>query len=174
MGAMAIQLTDAQKQAVGKWVQEGLSLGDIQKRLTEEFEIRLPFIDVRFLVLDLNLNVQDKIVVEPTNLNGKKGPQPQPKQSGPFRGAPPAPAGLDDPDEPVLGGGVSVEIDRIKKPGAMVSGSVTFSDGVKASWMLDQYGRVAIDAGQAGYRPPEEDLMAFQQEVAKKLQAQGY
>ena len=51
---------------------------------------------------------------------------------------------------------------------------VTFSDGVKASWFLDQYGRVAIDAGQPGYHPPEEDLMAFQQEVARKLQAQGY
>lgn len=171
---MAVQLTDEQKQTVGSWVQAGLGLSDIQKRLKTEFEISMSFIDVRFLVLDLNLKVQDKIVAEPTNLTAKKGAQAQPQQGGPFRGAPAEPAGMDPSGEPDLGGEVSVEIDRIKKPGAMVSGTVIFSDGVKASWMLDQHGRVAIEASQAGYRPPESDLMAFQQEIAKKLQSQGY
>ena len=166
---MAIQLTDVQKKAVGGWTRQGLGLGDIQRRLKEDFGISMAFIDVRFLVLDLSLKIQDKAVGESADLKIGKAAQTQPKQDGLFSGAAPAGAGEPGPE-----GGVSVEIDRIKKPGAMISGSVMFSDGVKASWALDQYGRVAIDAGQPGYRPTEEDLMAFQREVASKLQAQGY
>lgn len=157
---MAIQLTDAQKQAVAEWVRQGMGLGEIQKLLKEEFGIRMAFIDVRFLILDLQLKIQDKASAQSANLKVEAVGQSR--------------AAADNVGEPAAGGGVSVELDRIKKPGAMVSGSVTFSDGVKASWFLDQYGRVAIDAGQPGYHPPEEDLMAFQQEVARKLQAQGY
>jgi len=67
---------------------------------------------------------------------------------------------------------VSVELDRLIKPGAIVSGTVTFSDGVTATWMLDQLGRLAIDPSQPGYRPSDADNEAFvralQAEVAKK------
>jgi len=70
-------------------------------------------------------------------------------------------------------GGVAVTLDRIVKPGSVVSGTVRFSDGVNASWMLDQVGRLAIDAGKPNYRPNPEDVQAFQMELRNLLQSRG-
>jgi hypothetical protein len=163
-----MELTAEQKKAVSEWVAQGLSLSDIQKQLKERFQLSPTFMEVRLMVLDLDLKVkeQESAFASKTRLD--------------LKAAPPGAAGSDGADafEPVeddaLGGGVAVEIDRIKKPGALVSGTARFSDGVKASWMVDQFGRVAIDAGKPGYRPSQDDLMAFQQEVSRKLQQQGY
>ncbi len=35
-------------------------------------------------------------------------------------------------------------VDTVARPGAMVSGSVTFSDGQKGHWYLDQMGRLGV------------------------------
>ena len=58
------------------------------------------------------------------------------------------------------------------RPGALLSGSVCFSDGVTAVWMLDQAGRLAIEPSQPDYHPSEADnaefVKALQAEIAKK------
>ncbi len=157
-------LTDDQKAAVRRWVAEGCSLTEIQKRLNTEFQRSLTFMDVRLLVLDLNLKIQDRATPRAAlNL---------PKQPAPGRGEPPE----DEPEYPAGGGGgVSVTLDRIVKPGAVVSGSVRFSDGVTATWMLDQLGRLALEAGgNRSYRPSPEDVQAFQEELRTLLQSRGY
>ena len=56
----------------------------------------------------------------------------------------------------------------------MVSGTVVFSDGVKANWAIDQMGRLALMAGKKDYRPGAADIQAFQQAVMKELQKRGY
>jgi hypothetical protein len=62
-------------------------------------------------------------------------------------------------------------VDQIAKPGAIVSGKVTFSDGQTADWILDQTGRLGVVPKQAGYKPSAADVqdfqLALQQEVAK-------
>lgn len=78
------------------------------------------------------------------------------------------PAGAPSP------GGVSVELDRITRPGTVVSGSVTFSDGVSGKWALDQYGRLMLDTGQPGYKPSAPDVQAFQRELQTQLQRHGF
>ena len=82
------------------------------------------------------------------------------------------PLGPDSPDSGGTGG-VAVTLDRIVKPGSVVSGTVRFSDGVSASWMLDQLGRLALDAGKPNYRPSPEDVQAFQVELRNLLQSRG-
>ena len=62
-------------------------------------------------------------------------------------------------------GGVSVTVDQITTPGAMVSGRVTFSDGENGRWMIDQMGRPSLDPETAGYQPTHDDLVAFQNEL---------
>jgi len=66
---------------------------------------------------------------------------------------------------------VSVSVDQITRPGAIVSGKVTFSDGQIADWYLDQTGRLGVVAKQTGYKPSAADVqdfqLALQQEVAK-------
>lgn len=153
-----MDLNEEQKQAVRGWVDEGAGLSDIQKRLASEFDVSMTYMDVRFLVIDLGVDVQDK-------------PEPKPAAApGAIDAAPAAGAAPTD----AIGGGVSVEVDRITKPGSVVSGTVVFSDGTNASWMLDQLGRLAIDAGDPGYRPSQGDLRTFQEELRSALEKRGF
>jgi hypothetical protein len=157
-----MQLTDEQKKAVTQWVKEGCGLSAIQKRLADEFKLTLTYIDVRFLLIDLGLDLKEQ----------KK------ETSAPKTIAAPPRAGADDEaallEPEALPGGVKVELDRIVRPGAVVSGSVVFSDGVKATWAIDQSGRLALGAERKGYRPSAEDVQAFQQAVSRELQRAGY
>ena len=151
-----MELTEAQKEAVKQWVKEGSSLSEIQKRLAREFQITATFMEVRLLVLDLGLQI-------------KESSQPAARPATVAQ-----PAGGREPRADI-GTGVRVELDRVVRAGALVSGTVTFSDGVKASWALDQMGRLAMDAGgRKNYRPSEEDLLAFQEALEQELRRHGY
>ena len=163
-----MDLTAEQKVAVGEWVAEGASVADVQKRLKEEFQIGMTFMDARFLIDDLELDLKDKVK-----------PAETPNFAAPATGTSPAQeAGPADNEvfdlEPEGTGTVAVEVDKITRPGAVVSGTVVFSDGVKATWALDQMGRLALDAGTGGYRPSEDDIAVFQQELSRQLQKQGF
>jgi hypothetical protein len=81
----------------------------------------------------------------------------------------------DLPAAPPAGpGGVTLELDRLVRPGFMASGTVAFSDGVSGKWALDQMGRLMLETPQKGYKPSQEDVMSFQRELQAQLQRQGY
>ncbi len=71
---------------------------------------------------------------------------------------------------------VKVEVDKKTLiPGAIASGSVTFSDGVTGNWIVDQYGRPGFTKiSKEGYRPSPDDAQAFMQELNLALQKLGY
>lgn len=69
---------------------------------------------------------------------------------------------------------LKLEVDRLMRPGTVVSGTVTFSDGVSGKWALDQYGRLMLETGQKGYQPSPADVQVFQRELQIQLQRQGY
>lgn len=144
-----MQLSEEQQVAVAGWINEGKSLSDIQKLLESEFKIRMTYMDVRFLVDDLDLNLQSE------------GPAFEEIK----------PAGLDGPQG--VPGKVTVSLDKITRPDALVSGQVTFSDGVSAQWYLDQMGRLSLDAKDPGYRPSDEDLQEFQTELSEAVKKSG-
>ena len=50
-----MSLTDSQKTAVSTWIAEGKSLADVQRLLREEFSISMTYMEVRFLVDDLDI-----------------------------------------------------------------------------------------------------------------------
>ncbi|MDD5482886.1 MAG: hypothetical protein PHP98_04465 [Kiritimatiellae bacterium] len=154
------QLNQEQKELVRQWVTAGATLPEIQKKIKEELKIPVTFMETRFLVLDLNLDIKEKTPAAPADIDLSK----------------PSSAGAEDevPEEKAAPGGVSVELDRVVKAGAIVSGKVTFSDGETAAWSLDQFGRLALSAGNAGYRPSQDDLQAFQQELARLIQNRGF
>ncbi|MBN1557068.1 MAG: hypothetical protein JW951_02855 [Lentisphaerae bacterium] len=152
------ELTEVQKHAVAEWIEAGDDLAAIQEKLRTEFGLRLTFMDVRFLLLDLGMSVQDKPASrERTDLAGADGGAAA-ETGGAAPGA----------------GGVRVEVDRITKPGSVVSGSVVFSDGQRAAWMLDATGRLGLNPEQEGYRPSQQDVGAFQQELQQELARQGF
>lgn len=166
-----MQLNDEQKALVAQWVKEGCGLSEIQRRLADQFKLNLLYMDVRFLVMELGLKLQEK-----------KSPTPVPKDLSTPATPPPVPAGDDDaampglPDEaaPLPAGSVSVDVDRIMRPGSLVSGTVVFSDGVKATWALDQMGRLALGGTDKSYRPSAQDIQEFQVTIARELQKRGY
>lgn len=156
-----MQLTDEQKKAVTQWVKEGCSLSDVQKRLAEQFKVTCTYLDVRFLVIDLGLQLKEQkpSVAIPKDLSAT--PPPPDDEAPAFEPEPPA-------------GGVHVELDRIMRPGTVVSGTVVFSDGIKANWALDQMGRLSLGADRKDYRPSAEDIQAFQQAITAQLRKAGY
>jgi hypothetical protein len=152
-----MNLDEAQRQTVAKWISEGAKLAEIQTRLLSEFKVKLTYMEVRFLVDDLKLTPKDpeppKVVAPPAAapaLTAEKGAAPE--------GTLPASA-------------VSVSVDQLTKPGTMISGKVTFSDGQLADWYLDQTGRLGVVPKTVGYKPSAADVqdfqLALQQEVAK-------
>ena len=161
-----MNLDEAQREKVSQWIAEGLKLSDIQNRLASEFGLRLTYMDVRFLVDDLKLTPKDVERPKTATLGAAAAAAP----------APPGSANKKTPDAatPKPTGGVSVQVDQLTRPGAVVSGKVTFSDGNTADWYLDQTGRLGLVAQQQGYRPPQADLQQFQTALDAELSKLGF
>jgi hypothetical protein len=160
-----MQITEEQKKIIRKWAEEGSSLPEIQKRLSGELGISMTFMDVRLLAIDLGLKVKEKA-------SGKVEKKPE------LEDAVADASGVDDLSDAADSGrgpaGVTVQVDRILKPGTVVSGRVTFSDGVAADWGLDQLGRLGLSGCKKGYSPSESDLRQFQAELRKVLAQKGF
>jgi hypothetical protein len=154
-----MNLNDEQRQRVTAWILQGAKLAEVQNRLAQEFGIRLTYIETRFLVDDLKLTPKD-----PEPPKAEKPAAPEAKKTAEEKKSP--------TDAPKAGG-VSVSVDQIARPGAMVSGKVTFSDGQKADWYLDQTGRLGVVPAQQGYKPPAADVQEFQIALQEELQRMG-
>jgi hypothetical protein len=157
-----MNLDEAQRQKVAAWIADGAKLSEIQTRLMSEFNLKLTYMEVRFLVDDLKLTPKDP---EPPKVVAPVAEAAKPADK---KSAPP-PAG--PPGKP---GGVSVIVDQLTRPGAIVSGKVTFSDGQQADWYLDQTGRLGVVAKQQGYKPSAADVQQFQAALQSEMARMGF
>lgn len=142
-----MELTPEQRSQVASWIADGAKLADVQRRLEADFQLRMTYMDVRFLIDDLAIDLPDQPTAQPTPMV--------------------------DATPPAAPGQVSVSIDKITRPSALASGSVTFSDGKKATWLLDQYGRLGLDGVSKDYRPSNEDMESFQQKLSEAARSMG-
>jgi len=159
-------LDETQRKKVAEWIANGMKLSEIQNRLASELGVSMTYMDVRLLVDDLKLTPKD---IEP--------PKPVAPVVPPA-GVPPqkSPGGLKLENAPAPESsvsGVSVSVDQLTRPGAVVSGKVTFSDGKKADWYIDQTGRLGLAPQEAGYRPPASDVQQFQIALEAELSKMG-
>ena len=69
---------------------------------------------------------------------------------------------------------MSVQVDQLARPGAVVSGKVKFTDGNMAEWYFDQMGRLGLVPQKPGYRPPASDLQQFQSLLDSELNKMGF
>lgn len=178
-----MSLTPEQQQAVAAWVAAGDNLSVIQRKLAEEFKLSMTYRDVRFMVDDLNLALVDaKPKVDTRDISKATAPAPAASSPAAPAGHEALPGGeeefADDLDEALPPGGaspVSVEIDKVNLiPGALASGSVTFSDGVTGKWIVDNQGRPGFtQVSQPGYRPSAADSQSFMQELSRLFQSRG-
>ena len=162
-----MNLDEAQRQRVTAWILQGAKLSEIQTRLADEFGLRLTYMDVRLLVDDLKLTPKDP---EPPKGVTQIGAAPE-------KGAPPHAGKKASPPSaatPPATGNVSVTVDELVRPGAIVSGKVMFSDGQSADWYLDQTGRLGVVPRQQGYKPSAADVQQFQAALQNELARMGF
>jgi hypothetical protein len=155
-----MELSDSQKATITQWVQAGRSLADVQRSLREEFDISMTYLDVRFLVDDLDIPVVEEEADEPED-------------------AADAAAEAEPADAEIVeeggDGSVFVDVDAIMRPGALVSGTVRFSDGVSLGWQLNAGGQLGLIPGDdPAYRPSAEDVQAFQSQLEEVLRQKGF
>jgi len=171
-----MELTPEQKKQVASWIEAGASIADVQRRLQEELEVALTYMDTRFLIDDLNLNLVDKPppakAAPPTESTSTDGEAELVDDTDPYDAA--ADPLNDDLAAPAGTSAVKVEVDRLTRPGTVVSGTVTFSDGNSGKWALDQVGRLVFESTKPDYRPSQADLQTFQAELSHQLQKQGF
>lgn len=160
-----MKLTSEQKQQVADWVAAGATLNEIQDRLKSEMNVILTFMDTRFLLSDLGLTLrpppdeeaEETKAEEIVDASADEWEEPEKENEAP----------LDEPGAPPPK--VKVTVDAVTLPGTMVSGKVTFSDGVSGGWYLDPMGQLGLTGIPRTYQPPEPDVVAFQRELQRAL-----
>ncbi len=158
----AKSLSEDQISTIAAWADDGDTLADIQRKMNEDLEIKVTYLETRFLLEDLKIEL-------------KSEPAPEPEESDD--------ESAEDPDGEVIldgsetaeapgGDDAAVTIDKVQRPGALVSGKVTFAGG-SASWWLDQMGRLGMDPDDEGFEPSEAQMMSFQKELQAAIQKSG-
>lgn len=148
-----MELSDTQKATIAGWVHENKSVAEIQNLLRDELGLSMTYMDVRFLIEDLELTFEEP---------------PQEEEDDKTEDGE-----AELVDEPV--GGVQVEVNPVTPPGALVAGTVNFSDGKQMQWQLSAAGQLGLVPGDdPDYRPSPEDVQEFQAQLQEVLQKQGY
>ena len=193
-------LTEEQKAEVAKWFADGASLDEIQKRMKAEFGVHMTYLDVRLMVAELPQPVETEpaapdgpareglahdgpardgpaheVPAPPRRVAASSGTSSSGPASDEGTSAAPKRYDLDAPDadEGKPSPDVVVEMDTLTIPGTYASGDVTFSDGTKAKWYLDQQGRLGLGNAPEGYRPSQSDAALFQARLVEALRARG-
>ena len=156
-----MNLDETQRKKVAAWIADGAKLSEIQTRLASELNLKFTYMEVRLLVDDLKLTPKDP---EPPKVVA-----PPPEAAKPV-----AEKTVPAPAAGVPGSTVSVSVDQLARPGAVVSGKVTFSDGQQADWYLDQSGRLGVAPKQQGYKPSAADVQQFQAALEKEISRMGF
>ena len=129
------QLTEDQVAQIKSWAAAGAQLADLQKKMNEDLGVKVTYMETRFAIADLGVElVKEEVKVTPEAEVVK-----------------------------IPTGKVEATVDEVVRVGALRSGTVSFSDGEKALWMIDQQGRLTLDADTPSYQPDEEDVIKFQE-----------
>ena len=176
-----MKLSEDQLKSVAAWFAGGASLDEIQKRLVAEYGVHVTYFDLRMIVAELPQPEEGEEDADATSCVPPEGDdaggsrfsatEGQDADAGATSCAPP---GENADAQERDAAGVTVECDAIMIPGTMASGDVTFSDGVKGKWYLDQMGRLGLGGDlPQGYRPSPEDAALFQARLMEVLRAKG-
>ena len=166
----AKSLSDEQIKTIQDWADAGDGLPEIQQKLGSELDFKVTYLETRFLLEDLKIELKPEPVPEPEE-EPEAEPEPQPEQEVPGD-APSEDAAAEIPTDDGPAETVTVTIDTVLRPGAIVSGRATFSGGNAIAWWLDQTGQLGMDA-DGDFKPSETQLMAFQRELQKTIQESG-
>ena len=156
---------DERKQVVRDLLGKGLTLSQILDYLHKEKADPITYMDLRLLL---------------SEMPDVKLPEKEPPKTVLPPPAPPGTGALKDPSsaavgkEPETGGGkLSISVDQMPAPGAMLSGYARFSSGAKAHWFLDEMGRLGVEPELGSSKATPKDMQEFATELRRLLQQTG-
>ena len=172
-----MQLSQDQKKAIEEWIQSGADLNKIQQNLKEEFALKLTYLDTRFLLGDLGLEIiEEEEEINSAQPEEKVDPAIPKEKESEFQEqetlSEDPEEGKDNENENETTN-VNLTVDSLTQPQCIISGKATFSDGKGAAWYIDQLGRLGLNPDEEGYSPTQEDLAVFQIELRNVLSKQG-
>jgi hypothetical protein len=141
---------DERKPIVKQLLQEGRSLSEILDHLHREHNDHLTYMELRLLLSEM----------PDTQLPEKEAPKP-----------PPAPAAAAAPAAAT--GKLSISVDQMPAPGAILSGYARFGSGAKAHWFLDELGRLGVEPELGSGKPTDADMKEFTSQLRTLLQHAG-
>lgn len=168
---------------------QGMSLSELQDQLAQQHDIHMTYMELRMLTADLQVNweKQDAKAQAAKTKNAPAASQPAPgapangaqeEMPGDFNDEAPTADDLpeEDPTAPeapakdaVLRSKTTVEVSKVVRPGAAMSGTVKFGSGASGEWYLDQYGRLGFNPDEGSGNPDQQDVQEFQLELQKAL-----
>ena len=165
-----MKLTEEQLKSVAAWFAGGASLDEIQKRLVAEYGVHITYFDLRMVVADLPQPEEADADSESSDSSSSS----EASDSSSSSEASDSSDSSESSEGESQAANVAVTVDALMIPGTMASGDVTFSDGVKGKWYLDQMGRLGLGGDlPQGYRPSPADSAMFQARLMEALRAKG-
>ncbi len=141
------------KALVGGYLHSGKTLNEIHKILVEEYKVKMTFMDLR--ILSAELEDMDWSIFDP------KKPEVKEEEVSEAEAV-----------EGEMESGTIVELHKVQRPGAMVSGSVVFLSGIKGEWYLDRQGSLGLNLDDETRQPDENDMRDFQMTLRRMLQGE--
>jgi hypothetical protein len=135
---------EERKQLVRELLAKGQTLSQIQDCLRNEKNDSITYMELRLLLSEM----------PDVKLPEKETPKP----------APPTPEPKTAP------GKLSISVDQMPAPGAMLSGYARFASGAKAHWFLDESGRLGLEPELGSEKPTQKDMQEFSTELRRMLQ----
>lgn len=184
-----MEITESQRNRfIQKCLEEGMSLSQVQDQLAQQFQLHVTYMELRLLTAELQVNwekqdaramaaraartpaaaQQPPLPREAPPANGEEQEAwPQEEEESPLPPATPPPAA--DGADNTPRGTTTVEISKVVRPGASLSGTVKFGSGASGEWYVDAYGRLGFNADEGSSQPDQRDIQEFQAELQKAL-----
>lgn len=157
--SLAKDFSDEQIAMIQSWADEGDGLSEIQKKLDSEMEVKVTYLELRFLIDDLGVKIpeiqpevedEDETVSEDDDTDSEE-----------------------EVEKVASGDDAVVSISALQRPGALISGTVAFAGGESAEWWLDQMGQLGMNPKNEDFRPSEAQMISFQKELQRTVQEKG-
>jgi len=147
-------MTNEERQAiVRQLLKDGRTLSQIQDFLRHEKGDNITYMELRILLSEMpDAKLPEKEFSKPV-----LPPTPAPAVGAGDTAAAPA-------------GKLSISMDQLPSPGAMLSGYARFSSGAKAHWFLDETGRLGLEPELGTGKPTPADMQEFSTELRRMLQ----
>ncbi len=106
---------------------------------------------------------------EEDSLPDEKEYPPYPEEEDTAQDAAPGASADNAPAADALRSATTVEISKVVRPGASLSGTVKFGSGASGEWYVDAYGRLGFNPDEGSSNPDQQDIQEFQVELQKAL-----